>query len=450
MIDAVQSNRILSVEIKGLFNRFDHKISFGEDPSLTIITAPNGYGKTAVLRALDAFFGRKFSFFWKTKFSEIKIQFESASSIFIYKEFETLVDDDETESSLVYVRGVGFEDSEQPYRLKPKIPRSSHAYLERSLPVERIGPDRWFDFPTEEILNTSELVARYVEQLPEELAKSIDMPKWLQEVTQEFQVSLIETQRLLALEEGDARHLPRQRRPTKPETVVEKDASDLADRINRVLQQYANESQKLDQTFPKRIIESHGVTPSTEEDIRDSLQELGATRQSLVDVGIIDEAVSEPIQPSQIFEEDNVRRILSIYADDTQKKLRVFEDIYERIRLFKEILDEYFSFKEVRISAENGILIVDRDTSDQIPLSELSSGEQHELVLVYELLFKVTDGALILIDEPELSLHVAWQKRFISDIVKIQKLRNLSVVIATHSPQIINDNWDLVTELTRD
>ena len=299
-------------------------------------------------------------------------------------------------------------------------------------------------------MSTSELVARYVEQLPEELAKSIDMPKWLQEVTQEFQVSLIETQRLLALEEGDARHLPRHRRPSKPESVVEKDASDLAERINRVLQQYANESQKLDQTFPKRIIESHGVPPSTEGDIRDSLQELSTTRQSLVDVGIIDEAVSEPIQPSQIFEDDNVRRILSIYADDTKRKLRVFEDIYERIRLFKEILDEYFSFKEVRISAENGILIVDRDTSDNIPLSELSSGEQHELVLVYELLFKVTDGALILIDEPELSLHVAWQKRFISDIVKIQKLRKLSVVIATHSPQIINDNWDLVTELTRD
>ena len=293
-------------------------------------------------------------------------------------------------------------------------------------------------------------MAKYVEQLPDELAKSVDMPNWLQEVTQEFQVSLIETQRLLALEDSESRHSQRHRRSTKPDSVVEKDASDLAERINRVLQQYANESQKLDQTFPKRIIESHGSAASTEGDIRARLQELSATRQSLVDVGIIDEAVSEPIQPSQIFEEDNVRRILSIYADDTQKKLAVFADIYDRIWLFKAILDEYFSFKEVRISSENGIIIADIDSGEQIPLAELSSGEQHELVLVYELLFKVKEGALILIDEPELSLHVAWQKRFIADLIKIQSLRRLSVVIATHSPQIINDNWDLVQELARD
>lgn len=446
----MQADRISKVQILGLFKRFDHVISFRNDGSLTIITAPNGYGKTAVLRVVDAFFNRKFSFFWKTKFSEIVIKFESGRSISIYKEIGILFEDDETESSIVYVRGEGFEGPEHPYQLQPKIPRSSHSYLERALPVDRLGPDRWFDLPSEEVLNTSELVARYVEQLPEELAKSVNMPIWLQEVTQEFQVSLIETQRLLALDDTDSRHLPRHRRPTKPESVVEKDASDLVERINRVLQHYANESQKLDQTFPKRIIESHGSVASTEDDIRGRLQDLSDTRQSLVDVGLIDEAVSEPIQPSQIFEEDNVRRILSIYAADTEKKLGVFANIYEKIRLFKEILDEHFSFKEVRISAENGIIIVDSDTGDPIPLSELSSGEQHELVLVYELLFKVSEGALILIDEPELSLHVAWQKRFISDLMQIQSLRQLSVVIATHSPQIINDNWDLVEELTSD
>ncbi|PIB25877.1 hypothetical protein BFP76_12810 [Amylibacter kogurei] len=450
MTDSMQTNQISSVKIRGLFKRFNHEIVLQKNDLLTIVTAPNGFGKTAVLRAVDAFFNRKFSFFWRTMFSEIIFKFENGQRISIYKEFGTLFEDDSTESSIVYVKGEGFENCEEPYALKPKIPRSSYSYLERSLPVDRVGADRWIDFPSEEILSTSELVARYVEQLPEELTKSIDMPIWLQEITQEHQVSLIETQRLLALEESHSRHLPRHSRPVKPDSVVEKDASDLAEKINRVLQQYANESQKLDQTFPKRIIESHGSAASTESDIRERLLELSASRQSLVDVGIIDEAVSEPIQPSQIFEEDNVRRILSIYADDTQTKLSVFSDIYDRIRLFKEILDEYFTFKEVRISSENGIIIVDSDTGEQIPLAELSSGEQHELVLVYELLFKVKEGALILIDEPELSLHVAWQKRFISDLLKIQSLRHLSVVIATHSPQIIHDNWDLVQELSRD
>lgn len=449
MSNRLTSKIIASVSIKGLFKRFDYTIFFNESDNLTIITAPNGYGKTAVLRAIDAFFNRKFSFFWRTQFKEMVIRFRNGQVISVYKDHGTLFDDDEIESNIVLVKGEGFEDASEPYSLRPKIPRSSYGFLERHLPVDRIGPDKWLDFPTEDILSTSELVARYVDQLPDELAKAIDMPEWLKEATQYFQVSLIETQRLLSIDDVESRNSLRHRSRRKAETVVEKDASDLAERINRVLQQYANESQKLDQTFPKRIIERHDEVATTQEVIRDRLQTLSATRRSLVDVGIIDEAVSEPIQPSDVFEENSVRRILSIYVDDTEKKLSVFDDIYERIRLFKEILDEHFSFKEVQISSESGIIIVDVETGAGIPLSELSSGEQHELVLVYELLFKVPEGSLILIDEPELSLHVAWQKRFISDLMKIQRLRKLSAVIATHSPQIINDSWNLVQELKR-
>lgn len=44
---------------------------------------------------------------------------------------------------------------------------------------------------------------------------------------------------------------------------------------------------------------------------------------------------------------------------------------------------------------------------------------------------------MILIDEPELSLHVAWQKKFIDDLFNIIKNKKINVIIATHSPYII-------------
>jgi predicted ATP-binding protein involved in virulence len=47
-------------------------------------------------------------------------------------------------------------------------------------------------------------------------------------------------------------------------------------------------------------------------------------------------------------------------------------------------------------------------------------------------------------------LHVSWQKRFISDLQKIQQIHPIDVIVATHSPQIINDRWDLVRELGAD
>lgn len=101
------------------------------------------------------------------------------------------------------------------------------------------------------------------------------------------------------------------------------------------------------------------------------------------------------------------------------------------------------------MNRESGIIV----TSAQgrtLPLNALSSGEQHELVLLYELLFRISERALILIDEPEISLHVAWQLRFISDLKRIQALTPMAVIMATHSPQIINDRWDLTAELSGD
>jgi predicted ATP-binding protein involved in virulence len=68
-------------------------------------------------------------------------------------------------------------------------------------------------------------------------------------------------------------------------------------------------------------------------------------------------------------------------------------------------------------------------------------------VLLYELLFKTKQNALILIDEPELSLHVAWQVEFLNDLARVIKLSSFDVILATHSPQIINDQFDLAVEL---
>ena len=82
-------------------------------------------------------------------------------------------------------------------------------------------------------------------------------------------------------------------------------------------------------------------------------------------------------------------------------------------------------------------------------LDQLSSGEQHEVVLLYELIFNVKDDVLVLIDEPEISLHVTWQKEFLSDLLRIIELQNIQVMIATHSPAIINGRWDLTCNLEK-
>jgi len=67
--------------------------------------------------------------------------------------------------------------------------------------------------------------------------------------------------------------------------------------------------------------------------------------------------------------------------------------------------------------------------------------------MFYELLFKVRKDSLILIDEPEITLHVAWQEEFLRDLQEMTRLSSFDVLIATHSPLIISDRWDLTVEL---
>ncbi|HEY1354310.1 MAG TPA: hypothetical protein VGF67_32270 [Ktedonobacteraceae bacterium] len=83
----------------------------------------------------------------------------------------------------------------------------------------------------------------------------------------------------------------------------------------------------------------------------------------------------------------------------------------------------------------------------RLPLEKLSSGEQHELILFYELLFKTSPGSPIMIDEPEISLHVVWPEQFLQDAQDVTHLANIDVLIATQSPDIIDGQRDLVVEL---
>jgi predicted ATP-binding protein involved in virulence len=57
---------------------------------------------------------------------------------------------------------------------------------------------------------------------------------------------------------------------------------------------------------------------------------------------------------------------------------------------------------------------------------------------------------LVLIDEPEISLHVGWQKEFLADIIRIANVSSLRFIIATHSPQIINKWWPRAVALHPD
>ncbi len=68
-------------------------------------------------------------------------------------------------------------------------------------------------------------------------------------------------------------------------------------------------------------------------------------------------------------------------------------------------------------------------------LAELSSGEAQVVILLSYFAFLAKTGIPIIIDEPELSLHVEWQKHFVSAVKQVMP-SECQTLMATHSPEI--------------
>ncbi len=213
---------------------------------------------------------------------------------------------------------------------------------------------------------------------------------------------------------------------------------------NKKLSDFVEFSQKLDASFPSRIIRQKASEKLSEGDIRKKLEILQEKRKRLVSVGLLEKEEDVEIPTESI--EDSKLEALSLYLSDVEEKLNSFNDIADKIEYMINTINRHFEYKNMSVTKDKGFIF--RNSNDiTLSPSELSSGEQHLLIFLYELLFKVKPGTLILIDEPELSMHVAWQREFINDLKAITALSDLDFILATHSPEIINNHWDLTVEL---
>lgn len=123
-----------------------------------------------------------------------------------------------------------------------------------------------------------------------------------------------------------------------------------------------------------------------------------------------------------------------------------FYNLAESLIVYMDILNNLFVNKSIGIN-EGGFLVATMDNGVPIPLDKLSSGEKQILVIFFVLLFHAEKGSLVMVDEPEMSLHISWQQQIGKTFIDIARLRSLHIIVATHSPQIIHDNWDLAEEL---
>ena len=127
-----------------------------------------------------------------------------------------------------------------------------------------------------------------------------------------------------------------------------------------------------------------------------------------------------------------------------------FEIENELQRLFKlqnsslennviEALNNFFNETNKTVKINNQELKVYLTPEREISFKHLSSGERQVIYIFLKVANATKDNALILMDEPEISLHLAWQEKLISEIRKVNDKSQL--IIVTHSPAIVMNGW---------
>ncbi len=120
------------------------------------------------------------------------------------------------------------------------------------------------------------------------------------------------------------------------------------------------------------------------------------------------------------------------------------QEIGERIKAFFASIDNLFSNTGKKIEIDSTNNIVFKNDTGTITLEQLSSGEKQLLLILFKVFLMDGEPYVLLMDEPEISLHISWQQNLIKTLRELNP--NCQLIIATHSPSIFGKGWgDKVT-----
>lgn len=442
--------KLSRIKINKLFGLLNPDIKLDSD--IKIIFGKNGSGKTTILRIINSVLQGSLYELKAIAFQKVTFYFEDGTELHIHK-----ANDNKTQATrrnqfdkknlLLSLKKDGRELHSEFIKHDDDVERNFPIELiEREIPeLDRIGRREWRNLETGEFLTLSDVIDTYGHQFPW-LNPSYQRP-WYKKFTTGFDVRYIQTQRLVTyshLPDRSRFHSRREAR-TSYESTVSKYSLELRDYIRDKISESAQIGQALDSTFPNRLLDKNIQVDDDKLSIIALANQLETLRNKLEASGLISATNVIKIQEEEVAPRD--QRAIFLYLKDSLKKYKVFEDIERKISLFTEILNRKFDGnKSIAFSKENGLEVFTKHQEKLNPRL-LSSGEQHEIILLYELIFKASNNMLVLIDEPEISLHIDWQLSFLSDLESISKLNKPQFLIATHSPSIIGNKINLAQEI---
>ncbi|MBR6203427.1 MAG: ATP-binding protein [Bacteroidaceae bacterium] len=136
-------------------------------------------------------------------------------------------------------------------------------------------------------------------------------------------------------------------------------------------------------------------------------------------------------------------RIIELLSGGDPDEQQKAAEVSAPKKQFQDMIDELFADTQKKIDRKsNEIQFIQTNpsgTTEVITPYQLSSGEKQMLAILLTVLVEDREPYALLMDEPEISLHIDWQQRLI-DLIR-QLNPNVQIILSTHSPALIMDGW---------
>ena len=127
--------------------------------------------------------------------------------------------------------------------------------------------------------------------------------------------------------------------------------------------------------------------------------------------------------------------------------LKDMQSIYAHNKKFIDIVNKAFENTNKTIDTTQSKLQFKLNDDLLENNKRLSSGEKQFLIIMLTVLLQRNEESILIMDEPEISMHLDWQRSLIHNIKVLNP--NCQIILATHSPGVVMDGWEqLVTNIS--
>jgi energy-coupling factor transporter ATP-binding protein EcfA2 len=131
-----------------------------------------------------------------------------------------------------------------------------------------------------------------------------------------------------------------------------------------------------------------------------------------------------------------ISQVIRSFVDGQRARLDSLDDLYVILNRFLVLINGFLRDKHIVIDTSRGISIM-IDPGAKLDPENLSSGEKQLLLLFLNVLTSTETASLFIIDEPEISLNVKWQRKLVDSLIDITAESSCQFLLATHSIELL-------------